>query len=214
MNAAGASGMGNVARRSDDLILAALTGAISVCAFWFYYTQGSTLLYGDAVAHLNIARRVFDSQTPGFFQLGTVWLPLPHLITIPFIANRWLWTSGIGASIPSLLAYIAGALGIFRLVCALCSRTAAWIAAGVYVLNPNLIYMQSTGMTESLYLALIIWSTVFFADFLKLAREDPNRARRSLDRCTLVVCAAMLVRYDGWFLAALLSIAVVIFLFH
>ena len=36
------------------------------------------LLYGDAVAHLHIARRVFDSMNPGFRQLGSVWLPLPH----------------------------------------------------------------------------------------------------------------------------------------
>jgi hypothetical protein len=214
MNAAGASAIGNVARRNDYLILAALTSAISVCAFWFYYTQGSTLLYGDAVAHLNIARRVFDSQTPGFFQLGTVWLPLPHLITIPFIANDWLWKNGIGASIPSLLAYIAGTLGVFRLVRALCSRTAAWIASAIYALNPNLIYIQSTGMTESLYLALIIWTIVFFADFIQFARENPDRARRSLDGCALVLCAAMMVRYDGWFLAAVLSVALVIFLFH
>jgi len=36
------------------------------------------LNYGDAVAHLNIARRVFDSRIPRFSELGSVWLPLPH----------------------------------------------------------------------------------------------------------------------------------------
>ena len=45
------------------------------------------MLYGDAVAHINIARRVFDSRTPGLLQLGTVWLPLPHLLMIPFLIS-------------------------------------------------------------------------------------------------------------------------------
>ena len=46
-------------------------------SFLYYFQHNDLLLYGDAVAHINIARRVFDSQTPGLLQLGTVWLPLP-----------------------------------------------------------------------------------------------------------------------------------------
>ena len=82
----------------------------------FYYQRGDILLYGDAVAHINIARRVFDSRTPGLLQLGTVWLPLPHLLMIPFLLSRWLWQTGIGGSIPSMVAYVFGVAGIFRLV--------------------------------------------------------------------------------------------------
>ncbi len=74
------------------------------------------MLYGDAVAHINIARRVFDSQNPGLLQLGTVWLPLPHLLMIPFIFSNAMWQNGAGGSIPSMLAYVLGVVGIFRLV--------------------------------------------------------------------------------------------------
>ena len=74
------------------------------------------LLYGDAVAHINIARRVFDSRTPGLLQLGTVWLPLPHLLILPFIVSKQMWQSGSGGSIPSMAAFVFGVLGIFRLV--------------------------------------------------------------------------------------------------
>ncbi len=98
------------------LLLTAISAALSVGALIFYYHQGAILLYGDAVAHIHIARRVFDSRTPGLFQLGTVWLPLPHLLDIPFIVNDRLWQTGLGASIPSMIAYIAGTLGVFRLV--------------------------------------------------------------------------------------------------
>ena len=88
---------------------------ISLLSFLYYFQRGEILLYGDAVAHINIARRVFDSQTPGLLQLGTVWLPLPHLLMIPFLLSDWMWQSGVGGSIPSMIAYVLGAVGIFRL---------------------------------------------------------------------------------------------------
>ena len=101
---------------SEVRLLAWLATCISVLAFLFYYQRGEVLLYGDAVAHINIARRVFDSKTPGLLQLGTVWLPLPHLLMIPFLVSKQLWQSGAGGSIPSMAAYVFGVIGIFRLV--------------------------------------------------------------------------------------------------
>ncbi|HEV7521136.1 MAG TPA: glycosyltransferase family 39 protein [Candidatus Angelobacter sp.] len=193
------------ATRRDYLLLTSIAAALSVGALIFYYHQGAILLYGDAVAHTHIARRVFDSRTPGLFQLGTVWLPLPHLLDIPFIVNERLWQTGLGASIPSMIAFVAGALGIYRLVRGMASAMAAWIATLIYALNPNLLYMQATAMTESLYLAFFIWSAVYFAEFVRDARDDPGRAGKSLTKCGLMVSAAMLVRYDGWFLAAVIG---------
>src|ERR1700690_945101 len=97
-------------------LVAQLAACVSFLTFLYYLRQGDVLLYGDAVAHMNIARRVFDSQTPGLLQLGTVWLPLPHFLMIPFIFSNALWQSGAGASIPSMIAYVFGVVGIFRLV--------------------------------------------------------------------------------------------------
>ena len=131
------------------------------------------LLYGDAVAHINIARRVFDSRTPGLLQLGTVWLPLPHLLMIPFLLSTSLWQTGIGGSIPSMAAYVFGtsessvwsaAPWIFFPTGHDWQELPAWGAAIVYAANPNLIYLQATAMTESLYLALFIWAVVYFSE--------------------------------------------------
>ena len=179
----------NAGSRRDYFLLTAISAALSVGALIFYYHQGAILLYGDAVAHIHIARRVFDSRTPGLSELGTVWLPLPHLLDIPFIVNDRLWQTGLGASIPSMIAYVAGALGVFRLVRGLASRPAAWIAAMIYALNPNLLYMQSTAMGESLYLALFAWSVVYFAEFVRKARDDAEQAGRALKRCGLNSCS-------------------------
>ncbi len=119
--------------------------------------------------------------------------------------NDHLWRTGLGASIPSMIAYIAGTLGVFRLVSGMASRPAAWIAALIYALNPNLLYMQSAAMGESLYLALFVWSVLYFAEFVRQAREDAGQAAKSLKKCGLLVSAAMLVRYDGWFLASVIG---------
>ena len=95
---------------------------VSVFSFLYYNRHGDVLLYGDAVAHINIARRVFDSKTPGLLQLGTVWLPLPHLLILPFIVSKQMWQSGAGGSIPSMAGFVLGVLGIFRLVRTALSR--------------------------------------------------------------------------------------------
>ncbi len=177
---------------------------ISVFSFLYYQRHGDVLLYGDAVAHINIARRVFDSRTPGLLQLGTVWLPLPHLLIMPFVISNRMWQSGTGGSIPSLAAFVFGVLGIFRLVRTVfgegqstAARIASWISAILYAANPNLIYIQSTAMGESLYLAFFIWSVVFFAEFTR-------GNAKALTKCGYCVAAACLTRYDGWFLAAIL----------
>jgi hypothetical protein len=204
--------------RRDYLCLAALASVISLAALLFYFHRGAILLYGDAVAHINIARRVFDSRTPGLFQLGTVWLPLQHILDIPFIFNDWLWRTGLGASVPSMAAYVAGTLGIFRLLLARASRAAAWIGALIYALNPNMLYMQTTAMTEVLYLALLIWTVVYFSEFVSQissgASDEMARARKSLDKCALLTAAAMLVRYDAWFLAAAMTLAIALALWR
>jgi len=189
---------------------------ISVFSFLYYNRQGAVLLYGDAVAHINIARRVFDSRTPGLLQLGTVWLPLPHLLILPFIVSKQMWQSGAGGSIPSMAAFVLGALGIFSLTRTALQvagksepaiQIAAWAAAILYVANPNLIYMQATAMGESLYLAFLIWAVAYFAEF---TRGNP----KALTKCGLCLAAACLTRYDGWFLSAALIVAAVGASFH
>src|SRR5437588_6925787 len=160
---------------------------VSLFAFLYYLQRSDLLLYGDAVAHINIARRVFDSQTPGLLQLGTVWLPLPHLLMIPFIFSDALWRSGAGGSIPSMIAYVLGVVGIFRLVRGMLKANpqmktsdvvGACAAAFAYGANPNLIYMQATAMTESIYVALFVWAVVYFAEVIRALQASPVGANQ------------------------------------
>jgi hypothetical protein len=117
-----------VSRRGDldTALVFALAGFASLLAFLFYLQRADVLLYGDAVAHINISRKVFDSQTPGLLQLGTVWLPLPHLLMLPFLLSNWMWKTGIGGSVPSMLAYVFLVSGVFRLVRGALPRQCGW----------------------------------------------------------------------------------------
>jgi hypothetical protein len=188
---------------------------VSVFSFLFYHRHGDVLLYGDAVAHINIARRVFDSKTPGLLQLGTVWLPLPHLLIMPFIVSKHMWQTGTGGSIPSMAGFVLGVLGVFRLLTTVLkprqeanqvAPVEAWGAALLYAANPNLIYMQSTAMGESLYLALFLWAVVYFAEFAA-------GNAKALTKCGLCLIGACFTRYDGWFLAGILVVAAVAMFF-
>lgn len=207
------------ASSTDYWFLGLIATAVSVSAFLYYFRHDQLLLYGDAVAHMNIARRVIDSRTPGPLQLGTVWLPLPHVLMLPFIGSTWAWRTGVAGAIPSMAAFIFGAIGLFRLVHngllvlrerQNVARTAAWFAAAIYLANPNLLYLQATAMTEPLYLVLFIWSAVYLAEFVQHLREANDvAARRSLLLCGIVLFLAMFTRYDGWFAAALYGISAI-----
>jgi len=208
-------------------LVSQLAAAAALFSFLFYFRHGDLLLYGDAVAHINIARRVIDSRTPGLLQLGTVWLPLPHLFMIPFLFSDVAWQTGIAGAIPSMCAYVLGTAGILRLVRGglssqaqpeLAARTTAWLAAAIYAANPNLLYMQTTAMTEVLYLGFFIWSVVHFSEFTQSLRNreiatagecQQDGSSASLIKCGCCVLGGCLARYDGWFLSGFLCLAAI-----
>jgi hypothetical protein len=200
----------------QEALLTLLLGFVSIAALLWYYAHQQILLYGDAVAHINIARRVLDTRSwlSSFFQLGTVWLPLPHILMLPFVWNKTLWMSGIAGSIASMGAYVLGGLGIFRLVSARASQTAAYLAAAVYALNPNLLYVQTTAMNEPLYLAFFIWAIVYFDEWLRGLSVNPGDStvsrppERALEDCGIVLAGGAATRYDGWFFGALMGLLV------
>src|SRR3990170_28287 len=70
-----------------------------------YHQLGLTLSHHDARGHLVVARRIVDSITPGWQQIGAVWLPLPHLLNaIPVQVDAW-YRSGASAVGISILSF-------------------------------------------------------------------------------------------------------------
>ncbi len=190
-------------RRAETFTVLACCTALSLAAVLWSWQHGAMLNYGDAVAHLAIARRVIDSHYPGLKQLGSVWLPLPHLLMIPFVAiYRW-WANGIAGMIPSSLAYILSCLGIYKLARQWLPTAAAIVALTFFGLNPNLLYLQTTAMTEPLFLCELIWTAVWLVEWRRALETDTNRGTRFLWFIAIILVAAIYTRYDGWILAFL-----------
>jgi hypothetical protein len=182
---------------------------LTAASFAFCARRGYLLLYGDAVAHLHIARRIFDSRNPGFSQLGSVWLPLPHLLLLPFVQRADWWQSGLAGAIPSMASYVMACAGIYRLARRWMRPLLALLVFAALALNPGLLYMSVTAMTEPLFLALMIWSVVHLTAFESALREtDAPAARSALIKLTLVLISAVFTRYDGWILGTLAWLAV------
>ena len=119
-----------------------------------YHTLGLTLSHYDARGHLVVARRIIDSITPGWQQVGAVWLPLPHLLNAIPVQIDWFYQTGASAVALSIAEYAIAAAEIAWIVQWLTRSTIAAVAgAAVFALNPNVLYLQSTPMTEPLLLA-------------------------------------------------------------
>jgi len=196
--------------RRNEARLTTLLAVLSVVALLYYFEHQELLLYGDAAAHLNIARRVVDNRHPieAYGQLGTVWLPLQHIAMLPFVWIDILWRSGVAGAIPGMIAFVLGALGIFRLVNGRTGSMAGYVATAIYALNPNLLYLQTTAMNEPIFLAFFIWSLVYLDEFLHATSPTAPaelKPRRDLEYCGITMAGGALTRYDGWFSAAIIG---------
>jgi hypothetical protein len=168
---------------------------LSAAAVWFCWRQGWSLYYGDAESHLNIARRIIDSRTPGYGQLGTGWLPLLHLLILPFAAHDRLWITGLAGSIPPATCFVLGLTFFFAAVRrALESTTAAGVAAALYAFNPNTLYLQSIPMTEMVFFGALA-ATLYFT-----VRFHQTQSLASAAGAGIALFAGTLTRYEAWFL--------------
>ncbi len=193
------------ATREETLPVALGAVALAFLALTVCYSHGYLLLYGDAVAHLGIARRILDARQPGLAELGGVWLPLPHLLMMPFIEKMEWWRNGLAGAWPSLICYVAGVAGFYRLARRMLVPRWAVAATAFYALNPNLLYLATTAMTEPLFLALLIWSTLSTVECVEAIHEGAHAVARSrMYLLGLLVVAAVYTRYDGWVLGAVI----------
>jgi hypothetical protein len=159
----------------------------------FYARAGLTLSHYDAKAHLVVARRVIDSLTPGWKQIGAVWLPLPHLLNLLPVQVDLFYRTGAFAVAISILSFGLTAYACARLVLdATGSRSAAFAGLAVLVLNPDVVYLQSTPMTEPMLLGLTTLSLALIARWID---SDGERGRTAAG---LALAAACLTRYEAW----------------
>jgi hypothetical protein len=190
--------------RGCALCFGASSAVMAVAISWFQKT-GATLYYGDAEAHLDIARRIVDSRTPGWHEIGTTWLPLPHLLMIPLVRNDWMWITGLAGAIPSGICMAVAATFLFATIGRLFASTlAGGIAAAVFLLNPNILYLGSVPMTESVFFASLFGLLYFTIRFLE------TQGWGALTGAALAAFAGTLARYEAWFLLPFVALYIAI----
>ena len=157
--------------------LAAAAVIAGIVAWIVYFQAGLVLSHYDARAHLVVSRRVFDNITPGWQQIGAVWLPLPHLLQILPAQVDLLYRTGAGASAISIASFGVTAYATARLIIAVTgSSIGAVVAVAMMALNPNLLYLQATPMTEPLLLALSWLVVLWLYEWVRQDRDDVPRA--------------------------------------
>ncbi|HTM30994.1 MAG TPA: hypothetical protein VL263_06800 [Vicinamibacterales bacterium] len=181
--------------------VAALAGAAAAIV---YTRAGLALSHYDAKAHLVVARRIFDSITPGWEQIGAVWLPLPHVLNALPVQVDLFYRTGWSAIALSVAAMGLGAAAMSAIVLRLTgSRAGALTSAALFVSNPNVLYLHATPMTEPLLFGTTLMTAWLLTDWATSETLEVPR------RLGWWMVAASLTRYEAWpVVGALVVIAI------
>jgi len=152
----------------------------------------------DAIAHVNKARGLWDNVTPGLKQLGSIWLPLQHILIAPLTLSDTLWSTGLAGSLLSAGCFVGSAWFLFGTAFRWTgSRRAGWLAFLLFALNPRLIYLFTTPMTEPLMVFCAAGLVYYLLKWVQT--EDWH----DFAMASLMVFAGTLTRYEGWSIAAI-----------
>lgn len=183
-------------RRALIILIVALS-IISIASYIYYYNNGLGLAYNDARSHLDIGRRVVEGLKPGLAQLGSVWLPLTHVLMALTIWNDFMWHSGLAGALWSMIAFVGTGVLVYQFLARLnVGLLGRLVGVGIFAANINILYLQSTAMTELVLLATMT------AGAYQLLRWWQSEQHAQLVGAAFWIMLATLVRYDGWFLLA------------
>ena len=173
------------------IIFAAIVGLV---AQYLSYVNGLVLAYNDSGLHLDVARRIYDSRDPGIVnQIGVVWLPVPHLLLVPFVYFDYLWTTGIAACITGWVYYVMTAGFLYRIMRYVTKDNhSALFGILFFLLNPSILYLYTTAMTEPLFLLFIC---IIIYHFLRWFETENSG---EIVRAGIAAALAVMTRYDAW----------------
>src|SRR5262245_44254445 len=174
--------------------LAVLAASVGTAVAIHYHRLGLTLTHYDARAHLVVARRIFDSITPGWQQIGAVWLPLPHLLNaIPVQVDSW-YRTGSSAVVISIVAFALAAAALSWILMAITGSPGAAVAGvAVFLLNPNVLYLQATPLSEPLLLATTTLAVALLVNWCGSGATSTGS-----DTVGIAFALACMSRYEAW----------------
>lgn len=192
-------------RYSLQKYLFVFLGFLSLSSWILFHFLGLSLAYNDSMSHLNISRMVIDNLEPGFSQLGGVWLPLPHILPLFLVWNDWAWQSGFASSLFSMTSFLLSCFGIYQIVNLITkNRLAAVLGTLTFALNLNMLYLQSTPLTEPMYIGIFVLSALVFLKWLIVRKSG------YLLLLGILGFFQVITRYDGWFVVGMTGILIAI----
>ncbi len=176
----------------------AIATAIITTALVYLFRHNQTYVHIDAIAHVNKARGLWDTATPGLKQLGSIWLPLQAILLAPLTLSDYLWSTGLSGSMLSAACFVGSGWFLYRIAQRwTASRAAGWLAFLLFALNPRLIYFFTTPMTEPLMVMCAAGLVYYLLIWIQTESWKP------FAMASLMAFAGTLTRYEGWALAAL-----------
>ncbi|HET8913176.1 MAG TPA: glycosyltransferase family 39 protein, partial [Ktedonobacteraceae bacterium] len=117
----------------------------------------------------------------------------------------FLWQSGLAGTIPSMIAYVVGSVYLYLILRNITHHgSASFIGTLAFMLNPNILYLQSTPLSELESVAFLLITIYYFLCWVQ--KEHP----KYLVLAAFGTFASSLIRYDGWALFLALSVAIII----
>ena len=178
------------------------------------HDPNSIVYYGDAISHLVISREIFDSLSPGFGQLGTVWLPITHLLLLPFVTNDLLFHSGLAGTIISTISTAVTSVMLFRIArLQFDSELAGILVSSLCFLNLSVIYMSVIPMMELPFMMFFMVSLYYIQQWYYVYTGDDAdtwKQYRSIIKAVFAISAATLTAYNGWLLPFVLVLMLLV----
>jgi hypothetical protein len=197
-------------------------------AYLYHLDSHSLYFYSDSPPHAFLARSYVDSTRPGLFEhLGTVWLPLPQLLLLPFTLIDPLFSSGFAGLLVSLPLHALTSSILYKLIKRYVKNPyIPVIGAFLYAFNPNFLYLSLVSMTEAPFMFFFVASAYYLQEWLHDSPKDSNlkltrsnflryirfSKSKNLIKCGFFVSMASLCRYEAWILPIPLVIIAILIL--
>lgn len=166
---------------------------LSVLSSYVYIRENLHIAHFDSKGHQMVARRMLDNLNPGFKQIGAFWLPLPHLLYFPLVQSDYIYYHGLAGTPYSMISFILTALLLYKLLEKLLDPLSAFCGSLLYVTNPNMLYLQSTALTENMCILFLVGATYFFVLYAE------SKSRKMLLVSSVLSALGVLTRYENWF---------------
>lgn len=169
-------------------------------AFGLYLVQrwGFTFSFADSVSHLYIPSTIVNNGSQNnIANLGTIWLPMFHILVMPLILINPLLRTGFAATIVNGLATGGICVILYRLVG---DRRIGILSVVLFMSNAYTLIFGASPMMEQTGIFFILLAAYYFKRYWE------NDDLIEFMKCSLVLLFGCLTRYELWAVALLVAL--------